>query len=104
MTNRRSDFEWSDNGTEPAGTCLQLLGCHFTDTYTGRPEPILRLVRHRKWLPDAYLGERRFAPCQQGSGQNWGNQPEGLYHFDVTRLDATFWPASLHVQNTRVTY
>ena len=103
-TKVRSDFNWSDEGTNPSGTWIQLFGCHFTDTYTGHPEPILRLVRHRPLLPDAYLDERTFTPCQVGSSQNWGNQPAGTYHFDVVREDAYFWPNSLHITSTRVAY
>ena len=97
----KSPFSWRDDGS-PSGTWIYLYGCHFNDGYIGNPEPTLELRRQRDFLPDESRGKRTFGVCRTAASQNWGNQPVGTYHFNITDFDTVVATSQLHINSTRV--
>lgn len=102
----QSPFNWADDGQNGSGTWIQLFGCHFSNSWSGNPEPKLRLKTEVNNWPDANMGDRTFASCRVGSSQNWGNQTiAAMYHFDVLDVDVVLTSVdTLHATKTVVTY
>lgn len=82
---------WTDKNSDTTHTTLRLSNCRVKDSHGNRAPDgnaivVVQLTKEGRSGRGENRGSRTFR-CWNSSTQNWGRQPEGIYHYTIQSVN-----------------